>query len=346
MQPPVVSVIMAVRDGQQWLSQAIDSILTQTFSDFELLVIDDGSIDQTPEILAGYRARDQRLIVLTQAREGLVCALNRGLNAARGTLIARLDADDIALPDRLLAQTRFFRGHPDVVLLGAWAQVIDEQGQPKPKQLRPPTDRDKLARALAKQNPFIHSTVMFRTAAARDLGGYRRAFEAAEDYDLWLRLADKGEFAILPEVQIQYRQHDKNVTKTKALRQLFSARLARLSRESRRTQGVDPASALTAPPEWNRQSEGAFCDEWSRIYRLLELADPAIAREANPSSIDLRAISGQLSDLMPGERKFAQQALVNLLRNRVRPPGQSRWLLLALLFRLHPTRALRLLWRS
>jgi len=344
--PPAVSVIMAVRDGQQWLRQAIDSILAQTFSDFELLVIDDGSIDRTPDILADYRARDRRVVVLAQAQEGLVRALNLGLTTARGALIARLDADDIALPDRLQTQTRYMREHPEVLLLGSWAQIIDDQGRQKSRQLRPPTDRAALARGFARQNPFIHSTVMFRTAAARDLGGYRQAFEAAEDYDLWLRIAEIGEIAILPEIQIQYRRHDKNVTKTKALRQVFSARLAQLSRDARRNHRSDPAEQLLAPPDWRRPLPGAFCDEWFQLYRLLEFADPATARQANPSAFDLRALSERVSDLIPAERKLAQLALVNLLRDRRQPPGQSRLALLTLLFRLHPTRALKLLWRS
>ena len=339
---PVASVIMAVRDGQQWLSAAIDSILTQTFSDLELLIIDDGSTDETPNILADYRARDRRVLTFQQAREGLVCALNRGLAHARGPLIARLDADDVALPQRLQRQIRYLDEHPEIALLGAWAQVIDELGRPKRRRLQPPADPKSLARTLATTNPFIHSSVMFRAAVARDLGGYRSVFEAAEDYDLWLRLAEVGGIAILPEVLIQYRQHGSNVTKANAVRQVFSVRLAKLSREARRQNGYDPLLTLSAPPDWHVVPEDAFYADIAGLCRVLELADPAIAGDVAVSSIDLDVVFRRISDLTSAERKLAQLALINLIRRHGRLPRYTTHALLTLLFRLHPTRALGL----
>ena len=345
MDKPEVSVIMAVRDGQQWLRQAIDSVLAQTFSDFELVAIDDGSKDETPQILARYRTADRRVIVLTQGREGLVAALNRGLEQARGGLIARQDADDIAMPGRLRSQVQYLRMHPGTVLLGSWAQVIDDQGRPKRKQLQPPTDPALLSRTLARTNPFIHSSAIFRADIVRVLGGYRPAFEAAEDYDLWLRLSEKGDIAIAPEVLIQYRQHDGNISKSKELRRIFSIRLAKLSSKARRSNGDDPASTLTAPPDWRLDTDGAFFDESARLCRFLELADPARACAAEPSSIDAKRAFACLPDLMSAERKLAQRALVNLMRNRIPIPGYPTGKTVALLFRLNPARAMRLLWQ-
>lgn len=341
---PVVSVIMAVRDGERWLREAIDSILTQTFSDFEFLIVDDGSRDETPEILAAYRARDPRVHVIAQAKEGFVRALNRGLAAATGALIARLDADDVALPERLRRQVDYLAAHPDVVLLGTWTQVIDEEGQPKRRHLRPPTDAKSLARVMARTNPFIHSSAMFRTALARELGGYRQAFYTAEDYDLWLRLSERGEIAILPEVLVRYRQHGGSMSSTKAVRQVFSFRLARRVSEARRRTGHDPASALSAPPDWRIVDDNAFYADDAKLCRVLELADPAIARGAALASIDVAAVSRRLPELIYIEKKLAQLALINLMRAGVPVPGYSKRSLLALVFRLHPTRALRLIW--
>jgi hypothetical protein len=224
--------------------------------------------------------------------------------------------------------------------------VIDEQGSPKRTRLQPPTDRSSLVKLLSKKNPFIHSSVMFRTAVARELGGYRPAFEAAEDYDLWLRLSEIGDVAVVPEFLIQYREHDQSIRTKKALRGSFSVRLALLSSEARRTRRHDPASTLTEPPNWHAQAEGAFYQDSAKLFRFLELGDPTIACEAVAPSADLKAMSRLVSNLTRGERKFAEQALINLIRNSVRSPNHPTWLLRALLFRLHPMQALRLLWQS
>lgn len=346
MRAPVVSVLMPVRDGERWLRDAIDSVLAQTFSDFELLAIDDGSTDNTPNTLADYRARDPRVIVVRQERLGLAYALNRGLAEAKGSLIARLDADDVALPERLQRQVRYFDKHPDVALLGTWAQVIDDTGQPMRRRLRPLTDPKSLAATLARTNPFVHSSVMFPAATARDLGGYRPIFEAAEDYDLWLRFSEAGGLATIPEMLILYRRHGGNVTTTSAVRQVFSARLARESSEARRKTGRDPASSIAAPPDWHTAEANAFYADAARLCRVLELADPEVTHRIDPSSVDLGFVSARISNLTPAERKLAQRALVNLIRQRIRVPHYTTSTLFALLFRLHPMRALSLLWRA
>jgi len=339
--PPQVSVILPVRDGQRWLREAIDSVLTQTLSDLELVVIDDGSTDATPALIDEVRARDPRVIALRQEREGLVAALNRGLAQARAPLIARLDADDIALPDRLAQQCDYLHAHPDVVLLGGWAEIIDENGASRGKQMRP--NPSGLRETLARKSPFIHPTVMVRADAARRVGGYRAAFEAGEDYDFWLRLADAGEIAILPGVLIRYREHGGSVTRTRELRQIYSARLAKLASAARRGGRPDPSAALAAPPDWHDPAPGPFERDSSRLFRMLELADPELARAAPASAIDLAAITSQLATLTAGERKFAQAAVLNLLNGDRKLPGVSRASLLALLLRLGPAKAIKLM---
>src|ERR1700692_2777270 len=261
---------MAGRDGQRWVRDAGESVLAQTFADWELLVIDDGSTDETPDILCSYHSPDRRGLVMRQAPEGLIAALNRGWAAATAPLIARLDADDSTLPRRLERQVQYMEQHPQTALLGTWAMAIDESNRPSRRQLRPPTDRAALATTLARTNPYIHSSVMLRTEAARAVGGYRRAFEGAEDYDLWLRLADNHDIAILPEVLVRYRRHPGNVSLTGAVRQAFSARLARLSSEPRRKNGHDPASHLAAPPDWHGEGPDDFYAEAATLFRFLE----------------------------------------------------------------------------
>lgn len=341
---PEVSVILPVRDGERWLREAVASVLTQTLAELELLVIDDGSADATPGILEQLRADDPRLIVLRQQREGLVAALNRGLGEARAPLIARLDADDVALPERLARQRDYLQTHPEVVLLGGWAEIIDEHGAPRGRQMRPSPER--LRDTLAKKSPFIHPTVMFRAETARQVGGYRAAFEAGEDYDFWLRLADIGEIAILPELLIRYREHGGSVTRTRELRQIYSARLAKLASAARRAGRPDPSAALTAPPDWHDPNPGAFERDSSRLYRVLELADPVRARSAPASAIDLGAITSQLSTLTAGERKFAQAAALNLLRERSDLPAAMRVRLAGWLLRLGPMKAAKLMMRK
>jgi Glycosyl transferase family 2 len=342
---PHVSVLMPVRNGQNWISQAVDSILAQTYSQFELLIIDDGSVDETPAILSRYLVKDSRIGVIRQDAKGLVSALNFGLQNARSDLIARIDSDDRALPKRLERQVRYFAEHPQTALLGTWADVIDQRNMSR-KRLRPPADSETLKETIVRTNPFIHSSVMFRRKLALSLGGYRSAFEAAEDYDLWLRISEVAEIAILPEVLVQYRRHTSNVTTTAAVRQVFSARLARLSSEARRTEGLDPASLLPAPPDWHLDTNHSSYRMAFEICRVLELADPNIARNSAPSSIDLDAVASAIGNLTSAERKLAQNAIVNLIRCKVRLPNVSRYELWFLCFRLEPWRAIELLLRS
>ena len=340
---PRVSVLMPVRNGAQWLAAAIDSVLGQTLPDFELLVIDDGSTDRTPEIVAGYAARDPRVRPIRQDALGLVAALNRGLGEARGHLIARLDADDLALPERLARQVAEMDANPRLNLLGSWAETIDGESRTIGR-LTPPPEPGKLRDTLARTNPFIHSSVMVRAEPVRSLGGYRGAFEAAEDYDLWLRLSEHGDIAIAPEILVRYREHGGNVTMRKAARQMFSSRLALRAAVARASIGIDPADKLTAPPDWRADVGNSFYATEARVFRFLELADPEIAQTAKLSADDLDAATN--ADLNHRERKLAQTAIANLLRRRERPAQWSAPKLIWKLFALHPPRALALLFGS
>ena len=207
---PQVTVLLPVRNGSAHLSAALESILAQTFVDFELLVIDDGSTDATPEILRA--VRDPRLRVVTNPQNiGLVPTLNRGLELARGEFIARQDHDDISLPERLEKQVAFLRAHPDCVLLGTEAVQTDAQGRKAFRLLRPHGVED-IRWYLCFDNAFIHSSVMFRREpVCQEFGGYAPSFHS-EDYALWSRIARARETANLPDPLLLYREHGSSVT--------------------------------------------------------------------------------------------------------------------------------------
>jgi len=196
MSAPAVSVVMAVYNGEPWLGEALASILGQSLIDLEFIVVDDGSTDGTPKRLA--TIGDTRLSVLRQSRGGQTAALNRGLRAARAPLIARIDADDVALPERLARQAAFLAAHPDVGLLGTAAREIEPSGAVV-RTLAAPGDDRALRRELMRANPFIHSSVMFRRAVVDAVGAYDESFAVAQDYDLWLRMSRVTRLANLGE---------------------------------------------------------------------------------------------------------------------------------------------------
>jgi glycosyltransferase involved in cell wall biosynthesis len=332
---PTVSVIMPVHNGEQWLREALDSVLRQDFRDFECIVVDDGSDDGTAGLLDEFARRDDRIRVIHQPRAGIVAALNRAIAAARAPFLARLDADDRARADRLKRQLDFMTAHPDVGLLGSWAEELDQAGA-RIGHRTPPTEHDVLVQRLARTNPFIHSSVMMRTAMVRALGGYRAAFQAAEDYDLWLRLAEAGRLANLPDDLIQYRWHAANSSRRQAVRQSFSLRLAQRAAAVRRTGAADPAAALVAPPDWwTAAAETSFFAEDVGFYRFLDADD-------DPGPGALAALRRRLPKLNHTERKLAQQRLWRLLKKAGSPRRLRTLQLVTSIVLLHPGRALML----
>ncbi len=193
---PAVSVLMSVRNGAPWVREAVESVLRQTASDLELIVIDDGSVDATATLLAAIG--DSRLRVEHQPPAGLTPSLNRAVSLARAPLLARLDADDVALPERLARQRRFLDAHPDVGLLGTGAREVDAAGRDVARVI-PPADDAAIRRALIRHNPFVHSSVLMRRSAVSRAGGYDPSLPVAQDYDLWMRMSRVTRLANLPE---------------------------------------------------------------------------------------------------------------------------------------------------
>lgn len=246
-----VTVLMPVYNSATYLREAIDSILGQTYTNFEFLIIDDGSTDASPEILAEYVTQDKRIKVLrNDANIGLPCSLNKGLACIKSQLTARMDADDIALPERLAQQVAHFTDRPALTVLGTPVSFIDEQGNAVPTQVYYPVCHEDIVRALwAHEANIAHPTVMFRTEAITSLGGYRPVVQFAEDYDLWLRVAEHGILENLQEPLLRYRRSAGSVSTAKATEQALCVALARLSAVCRKKGRPDPLSGLSKFPE-------------------------------------------------------------------------------------------------
>src|SRR5437762_180743 len=187
---PSVSVVLAVHNGGRYLCNAIKSILVQDFQNFELLVVDDGSSDETADLLAS--VADSRVRVLRQEKcLGLTASLRWAMDEARGEFVARLDADDEARPDRLTKQVAYLEARPEVALVGSGVTLVDDDGAVVGVHLYP-RHHEGLVRALERLlNPLPHSTIMFRREAVMATGGYRRYFAKAQDYDLVIRLSER-----------------------------------------------------------------------------------------------------------------------------------------------------------
>jgi hypothetical protein len=210
MKEPRVSVLMSVYNEERYVGQAIDSILGQTFTDLELIVVDDGSTDASPAIFADYALRDRRVVVLkNDTNHGLVPSLNRGLAAARGEYISRMDGDDVSLPERLARQVLYMDRHPEVGVLGANIAYIDAEGGlldgGRPKDAGP-LSAGVIRWMLLWRCAIYHPTVMIRHSVLKSTGfTYDSQFRHAEDRDLWTRLASHTRIASLPEVLVHYR---------------------------------------------------------------------------------------------------------------------------------------------
>jgi glycosyltransferase involved in cell wall biosynthesis len=210
---PSVSVVMPVYNGERFVAEAVRSILNQTLTDFELIVVDDASTDSTPAILHELAAADRRVRLHRLARNsGAVGARNAGMDRASADLIAAIDADDVSLPERLASQAAFLHGHPDVDLVGSYVQIIDEHGREGPIR-RGPTTPGLTAWSFLFLNAMRHSTAMMRRHVHEALGGYGEGFlGGCEDFDFFSRGSRRGGIANVPEVLVRYRVWSGNMT--------------------------------------------------------------------------------------------------------------------------------------
>ncbi|MBK8475409.1 MAG: glycosyltransferase [Opitutaceae bacterium] len=216
MSTPAISVIVPVYNAAHYLAAAITSVQAQTFRDFEIIAVDDGSTDDSKAVLDRLAAADARLQVVSRPNTGIVGALNDGLAAARGEFVARMDADDLSLPPRFARQLAFLHTHPECVCVGSAFLYMDASGSLL-KECRRPTDHATIERELLAGNggAIIHPAAMFRRAAVERAGRYRPEAQWIEDLDLYLRLARRGHLANLPEVLFHYRLHEQSVNFTR-----------------------------------------------------------------------------------------------------------------------------------
>jgi len=261
--PPSISVVMPVHNGESFLAEAIDSILEEPLSELELVVVDDGSTDSTPSILADYAARDPRVRVHREEGDNLATVLNRGFRLCRAPLFARLDADDVCVRGRLQAQVEFMRDHPDVVLLGGQALLVNEEGEDFATARYPQEDLE-LRTALATGNPFVHSAIAMSRTAFEAVGGYRENLDHAEDLDLWMRLSEQGKLANLPQPIVKYRIHARQLSLHKQEDQALHAEAVRLSARARAEGRPDPLEGATRIDEDFLLAEGVDRAEVTR----------------------------------------------------------------------------------
>jgi glycosyltransferase involved in cell wall biosynthesis len=249
---PTVSVVMPVYNAQAYLAESVTSVLDQTRSDFELILIDDGSTDGSPRLLEGFAARDPRVTLLRHAENlGQIRARNDGLAIAVGRYVATMDADDVCHRERLAQQVEFLESRPDLFLVGADAIEIDARGRTLGRRRCPP-DPDRLAELLPRRNALIHASVMFRNDGRCR---YREKMRLAEDYDFYLRLLSQGaRLASLPRPLLRYRMHADSLSLAHAVHQMLLAEKAREFHRQRTDLGhdaydaFDPATILSQDP--------------------------------------------------------------------------------------------------
>jgi glycosyltransferase involved in cell wall biosynthesis len=248
---PRLTVAMSVYNDAAYVSETITSVLAQTFEDFEFLIVDDGSSDGSGAILDHFAIQDPRICVFRQENRGLIVSLNRLVAEARAPLIARIDGDDVAHPERFARQVAWFDAHPDGGVLGTHAFDMDEHGQVFDDVTQRPLDHDGIRAALDNSSPLCHPSIMLRTDVIRAAGGYRAAYRHCEDFDLWLRLAQRTRLANLPEPLAYYRRSSGQISNRHAIAQQYGAAVALLADRARAEDKSDPTEGLDRLPDFD-----------------------------------------------------------------------------------------------
>lgn len=211
--PIPVSIILPVYNAEVYLPETLDSILRQTFRDFELIAVNDGSSDNSLSILEEYAKRDERIVVIDQKNKGLVATLNDTIKKASGTYIARVDADDPSFDRRLSAQVTFLDNNRETVLVGGGFEIIDQDGFFM-ETIHAPTRDEDIRRTMMLRNPFGHAGVMFRADAFNKTDGYSNQYGPTEDFDLWIKLSRLGRVANIPSAVYRYRVVESGISQS------------------------------------------------------------------------------------------------------------------------------------
>jgi glycosyltransferase involved in cell wall biosynthesis len=258
MSNPTVSVLMPVYNAERFVADAIESILGQTFEDFEFLIVNDGSTDRSLALLQRYAAQDQRIRLISRSNTGYVRALNEMLQLAQGEFVARMDADDIAMPDRFQLQVERLRQEPDLVCLGGAHGMMDVKGRWLTCLAMPEQDDEIQRLALAGHTPINHPCAMMRRSAVLQVGAYDPAMTPCEDLDLWLRLGEVGRLANLKQMVLKYRLHEHSISEQQGTLQNQKAQEA--CRRAWQRRGVEGTFEAIDPwrPTSDRQSQYRF----------------------------------------------------------------------------------------
>jgi glycosyltransferase involved in cell wall biosynthesis len=216
---PVVSVLLCVFNAEDYLDEAIESIIQQTFSDFEFIILDDGSKDDSLKIIQKYAAKDSRIRVISRENRGIPYSRNELLAASRGEYVAVMDADDIALPNRFNLQVQYLNNHPETLGLGGGYHMIDGKGRHLTTFTLPETNDEIQNMMLVGHTAILHPTAMFRRSAIMEIGGYDTSFAQAQDLDVWLKLGENGQIANMNEPVLKYRLHGNSISEKNGLKQ-------------------------------------------------------------------------------------------------------------------------------
>lgn len=306
---PKVSVLLPVYNGEQYLDQAIETILDQDFTDFELIAVNDGSKDRTAEILAEWARRDPRVVVLNNEKNiGLPATLNVGLKAAHGEYIARQDCDDIALPGRLRTEVEMLDANPNAVLVSMNYHVIDNEDR-----LIYTTEADRPPLLLHWRLRFHnavggHAVVMFRKQVALELGGYDTDVPLAEDFDLWTRMLKRGDILIAPQPGMRYRAHDNRATMVQTDKQRLST-----WRIVRRVLGAQLGRAV------DEEEAKAITHLWSLDVR------PGSKYAAHAIRLTREAYQAWAPSLTPAERRMVRVETARQCIAAASAMGRRRW---------------------
>lgn len=251
MPTPAISVAMSVYNGERYLALAIESVLVQDFGDFEFLIVDDGSTDNSPQIIRKYAEADARIRPILRDNRGLIASLNEMIDAARAPIIARMDADDICQPHRFSRQLAFLAEHPDYGVVGSWSEDIGEYGEPliRHGMADHPLTHDELVAAIENGGQLIcHPAAMYRRDIVRSVGAYHAAFRHCEDLDLWLRLSSVTKLGNIPERLLRYRRYAGQVSSRHATEQQIGTAVAQVAWRERRAGRPDPTEKLDHLP--------------------------------------------------------------------------------------------------
>ncbi|MBM3856795.1 MAG: glycosyltransferase [Verrucomicrobia bacterium] len=266
---PAITILMTVFNAESYLAVSIESIQRQTFSDWEFIIVDDASTDRSLAIAESYAEKDLRIKIIRNAiNKGQTRCLNQGLVEARGSLVARQDADDLSHLQRLEKQWKRFQQEPTLVLLGTCGLMINQEDD-LIGILDKPLTHEVICWSAAIANPFLHTSVMFRADVVRALGDYDEDYQIAQDYDLWARIMGRYRVANLPERLISYRHLESSLSKS-GKNKAFQEAQAIAMREEKNSFGRELKPQERCLIQAFREGESVNQQEFMRVFKNLQ----------------------------------------------------------------------------